>query len=118
MPRVKASITRRARHKKILTSTKGYRMTKRRLYKVAKEASLHAGEYAFAGRKDKKGQYRSLWIRRINAALKTVDGKLSYSKLIKALAEKKIEINRKMLALLAVQQPDAFKAVVKSATAK
>lgn len=116
MSRVKASITRRAHHKKVLRGTKGYRMTKSRLYKVAQEATLHAGEYQFAGRKKKKNQFRSLWIKRINGGLTTLGSSLSYSKLIKALSDKKIEVNRKMLALLAVEEPKAFKAVVDAAS--
>lgn len=116
MPRVKTGTTRRAHHKKVLRTTKGYRMTKRRLYKVAHEATLHAGEYAFAGRKKKKGDFRTLWIKRINAALAIAGSTLSYSKFIKALSDKKIELNRKMLAYLAVKEPAAFQQVVKSAT--
>lgn len=114
MPRVKASVTRRAHHKKVLVSTKGYRMTKSRLYKVAHEAALHAGEYAFDGRKKKKSDFRGLWIRRISAGLNLVNADLSYSKFIKAMSDKKIEINRKMLSLLAVKEPKAFETVVKS----
>ncbi len=116
MPRVKAGTTRLARHKKVLLSTKGYRMTKSRLYKVAKEASLHAGEYAFAGRKKRKGQFRSLWIQRINAGLKSVDSNLSYSKFVKLLSDKQIHLNRKMLAFLAAKEPQTFETVVKTAT--
>lgn len=89
-------------------------MTKSRLYKVAKEASLHAGNYAFAGRKDKKGDFRRLWIKRINAGLKVVESKLIYSRFIKALSDKKIEVNRKMLAFLAVKEPKVFADIVKS----
>lgn len=114
MTRVKASITRRAHHKKILKSTKGYRMTKSRLYKVAKEASLHAGNYAFAGRKDKKGDFRKLWIKRISAGLASLESKLKYSRFIKTLADKKIAINRKMLSFLAVKEPHVFESIVKS----
>ena len=115
MPRVKTGTTRRAHHKKILKTTKGYRMTKSRLYKVAREASLHAGAYAFAGRRKKKGQFRSLWIKRINAGLQTTGSALSYSKFIRALIDQKITLNRKMLAFLAVKQPNTFQTVVKAA---
>lgn len=116
MPRVKTGTTRLARHKKILKTTKGYRMTKSRLYKVAHEAYLHAGQYAFAGRKKKKGQFRTLWIKRINAGLKSIDSTLRYSKLVKSLSDKKIELNRKMLAYLASKEPKAFEEVVKTAS--
>ncbi|MBU1071257.1 50S ribosomal protein L20, partial [Patescibacteria group bacterium] len=70
MPRTKTGITRRRTHKKILKLAKGYRMTKSRLFKVANEAVLHAGQYSFQGRKKRKGQMRKLWIQRINAGLK------------------------------------------------
>jgi large subunit ribosomal protein L20 len=88
-------------------------MTKNRLYKVAKEAVLHAGQYAFAGRHLKRRDLRSVWIMRINAALKTLG--LSYSKFIDALKKNKIEVDRKILADLAVTQPKVFKEIVKKA---
>lgn len=108
--RVKTGITRRKRHKKILKLTKGYRMTRSKLYKVAHEASLHAGQYAFAGRRLRKRDLRKLWIQRINAGLK--QEKISYSEFINFLKKVKVEINRKMLAHLAVTDPSAFKAIV------
>ncbi|AKM79185.1 MAG: Ribosomal protein L20, bacterial-type [Candidatus Beckwithbacteria bacterium GW2011_GWB1_47_15] len=108
--RVKTGTVRRARHKKILKQTKGYRMTRSRLYKVAKEATLHAGQYAYHGRKLRKRDFRRLWIQRINAAL--TDSDLSYSRFISGLKKAKIDLNRKILAELAVSDPDTFKAVV------
>lgn len=108
MPRVKTGVVRRAAHKKILTANKGYRMSKRKLYKVAKEAYLHAGAYAYAGRRLKKRDFRSLWIVRINAALKSQDNPLSYSKFIKALSDKKIILNRQVLSKIAVEFPKSF----------
>jgi len=88
-------------------------MTYKRLYKRAHEAVLHAGEYAFAGRKHRKGQMRTLWIQRINGGLKNIEGAPSYSRFIKAMSEKKIEVNRKMMAYLASERPTAFENFVK-----
>jgi large subunit ribosomal protein L20 len=101
------------RHKKILKLASGYRMTKNRLYKVAREAVIHAGQYAFAGRHLKRRDFRSTWITRINAALKTLD--ISYSKFIDAAKKKNIQIDRKILAELAVNQPKVFNEIVKKA---
>jgi large subunit ribosomal protein L20 len=113
MTRVKTGPTRKRRHKKVLARTKGFRMTKGRLYKVSKEADLHAGEYAFAGRKLRKRDLRRLWITRINAALS--DSNLSYSKFIAGLKKTKIELDRKILADLALSDPKTFEAIVKKA---
>ena len=88
-------------------------MTKNRLYKVAKEAVLHAGQYAYAGRRIRRRDLRALWIVRINAALHAVGVK--YSRFISALKAKNITLDRKILADLAVRQPEVFNAVVKSA---
>ena len=108
--RVKTGYTRRQRHKKVLARTKGFRMTKGRLYKVSKEADLHAGQYAFVGRKLRKRDRRKLWITRINAALSQYS--LVYSKFINSLKKAKIELNRKILADLAVSHTKVFKAIV------
>src|SRR3990167_619064 len=109
--RVKTGFVRHRKHKKILQSTKGYRMTRSRLIKVAKQAALHAGQYAFHGRKRRKRDLRSLWITRINAAL---TGKtLSYSRFIKALKDKKVILDRKILADLAVNDPKTFEFIFK-----
>jgi len=112
--RVKTGYTRKRRHKKVLKRTKGFRMTKGRLYKVSKEADLHAGQYAYIGRKLKKRNMRRLWIQRVNAALKPFD--LKYSQFIKALKDKKIELDRKILSFLAREKPELFAEVVKKAT--
>lgn len=104
---------RRARHKKLLGQAKGYRMTKSRLYKVAHEAVMHAGQYAFAGRKLKKRDLRQTWIIRLNASLRDLG--TTYSKFISALKKSEIEVDRKILAELAVKQPKVFAQVVKSA---
>ena len=110
--RVKTGYTRRKRHKKVLTRTKGMRMSKNRLYKVAKEADLHAGQYAYIGRKNRKRDMRRLWIIRINAALSTYADGLKYSRFIAMLKKATIEIDRKILADLAIRNSNAFKAIV------
>lgn len=91
-------------------------MTKSRLIKVAKEAVLHAGEYAFAGRKDRKQDFRKLWILRISAGLGSIEGAPKYSRFIKALKDKNVTLNRKILSHLAAKQPDVFKNVVDQVT--
>ena len=108
--RVKRGVTSHAKHKKLFRATKGYRMTKRRLVSVAKEAYLHAGEYAFVGRKLKKRDFRRLWITRISEAVKLRG--LSYSSFIHKLKEANIELDRKVLADLVVEDPEAFEAVL------
>ena len=112
MPRTKTGTTRRKRHKKTLKLTKGFHGTNRRLYKRAKEASLHAGQYAFTGRKLRKRDLRKLWIMRINAALKQVESSLNYSRFINALKKADISLNRKMLSEIAIKDDKAFKAIV------
>ncbi len=104
---------RRQRHNKVLAAAKGYRMTKHRLYKVAREAVTHAGQYAFAGRRLKRRQLRQIWIVRMNAALRALG--VTYSTFIPALKKANITLDRKILAELAVKQPTTFAQVVKSA---
>lgn len=108
--RIKTGPYRRRRHKKVLARTKGFRMSKHRRIKVAKEADLHAGDYAFAGRKLRKRDFRRLWIQRINAALEPFD--LKYSRFINLLKKAKIELDRKILADLALNKSTIFKAIV------
>lgn len=108
--RIKRGTVSRRKHKKILKLTKGYRMTRRRLIKVAKEASLHAGQYAYAGRKKRKSDFRRLWITRISHMVKKAG--ISYSKFIAKLKEAKIELDRKILADLVINDPQAFKAIL------
>jgi large subunit ribosomal protein L20 len=112
MSRTKTSITRRRRHKKVLELTKGFRGTNNRLYKRAKEALLHAGQYAYIGRKLRKRDMRQLWIVRITAAIKQISETLNYSRFIKGLKTAKIELNRKMLSELAVKDLDTFKEIL------
>jgi large subunit ribosomal protein L20 len=112
MPRIKTGPTRRRSHKKVLKLAKGYRMTKNRLFKVAHEAVLHAGEYSFQGRKKRGGQMRKLWIQRINATLSQHPEAPSYSKFINLLNKNKIKLNRKSLSEISIHFPQAFKAVL------
>lgn len=112
MPRTKTGFTRRRRHKKVLKLTKGYRGTYNRLIKRATEAMLHADQYSFIGRKLRKRDFRKLWIMRINAGVRQIDPGFKYSRFIAALNKSQIKIDRKMLAELAVNHPEAFKAVV------
>lgn len=108
--RVKRGVTSHAKHKKVFRANKGYRMTKRRLIRVAKEAYLHAGEYAYAGRKNRKRDFRRLWITRIGEAVK-LRGK-SYSSFIHQLKQANITLDRKILANLLVENPDVFNHIV------
>lgn len=112
MSRVKAGTTRHARHKKVLGLTKGFRGANTRLYKRAKEALLHSGQYAFVGRKLRKRDFRKLWILRINAGLNQAKATLGYSKFIKALKDSQIQLNRKMLAELAVVDFSTFSKII------
>lgn len=108
--RIKRGVTSKAKHNKIFAANKGYRMTKRRLIKVATEAYLHAGEYAFAGRKNRKRDFRQLWITRISQASKLRN--LSYSSLIHKLKDSNILLDRKTLANLIVEDPLVFDAIL------
>lgn len=113
MPRVKRSTNRRDSRRKTLKLAKGYFLTKSKLYRAAQEAVEKALRYAYVGRRRKKRDFRSLWILRINAACRTHG--ISYSKFIGALKKSGIELNRKILADLAVNQPAAFAALVEKA---
>ncbi len=106
MPRVKRGTTRRAKRKKILDRASGYYLTKSKLYRSAKESVERALKFAYAGRRQKKRQYRSLWIVRIGAAAK-LNG-LSYSRFINGLKKAGVELDRKILADLAVNDPAGF----------
>lgn len=108
--RIKRGVTSHAKHKKLLAANSGYRMTKRRLVRVAKQAYLHAGEYAFAGRKNKKRDFRRLWITRIGEAVKLRG--MSYSSFIYQLKDAHIELDRKILGNLVVENPDVFNHIV------
>ena len=110
--RVKTGTVRRKKHKKVLKRTKGMRMSKGRLYKVSKEADLHAGQYAYVGRKKRKRDFRRLWIQRINAGLSQIQDAPKYSKFINLLKASKIQLNRKVLADMVVSDPETFKTLV------
>ena len=113
MARVKTAKITKARHKKILKNAKGYFGSKHRLYKTAKEQLMHSGVYAYRDRRQKKRDFRKLWIVRINAECR--NNEISYSKFISGLNKAGIAINRKMLAELAVSDTKAFAALVKEA---
>jgi len=106
MPRAKNAVARRRRHRRVLKAAQGYRGTRRRLYRAAKEAVKHAGQYAYMHRRTRKREFRRLWIARINAASR-LNG-LSYSRLIAGLKRHDVQLNRKMLAELAVHDAAAF----------
>lgn len=110
--RVKTGVVRRRKHKKVLNRTKGMRMTKGRLYKVSKEADMHAGRYAYVGRRLRKRDMRKLWIQRINAGLSNIESGPKYSRFIAMLKVKNVELDRKMLAEMVVSDPDTFRKVV------
>ncbi len=101
------------RHRKIIKRAKGYRQARSKRIQVAKEAVLHAGAYAYHGRKLKKRNLRSIWITRIGISVKNLG--ISYSKFIAGLKKEKIEIDRKILSEIAVKDPEAFKKIVKEA---
>lgn len=112
MPRSKNAVASRARRKKILKRAKGFFGRRKNVWTVAKNAVDKAGVYAYTGRKQKKRNYRALWIQRINAGAR-LHG-LSYSKFMGELVKKDIQLNRKVLADLAMNHPEAFKAVINS----
>lgn len=113
MPRVKRGVVARRRHKKILNQAKGYYGARSRVYRVAKQAVIKAGQYAYRDRRQRKRQFRSLWIARINAASRA--NGLSYSRLINGLKKANIELDRRVLADLAVHDKEAFSAIVEKA---
>jgi len=110
MARVKRGTVSRRKHNKLLSQTKGFRGTKSRLVKVAKEAALHAGQYAYAGRKIRKRDFRALWITRIAEAVKKED--MNYSTFIDKLKKSNIELDRKILSNLVTEDPETFKQIV------
>jgi large subunit ribosomal protein L20 len=110
MPRVKRGVTARARHKKILALAKGYRGRRKNVFRVAKEAVMKAGQYAYRDRRTRKRVFRSLWIARINAAARSHG--VTYSRFMAGLKKAAIEVDRKMLAELAVKDPAAFGSIV------
>jgi large subunit ribosomal protein L20 len=115
MPRVKRGVTAKARHKKIMKQAKGYYGARSRVYRVAKQAVIKAGQYAYRDRRQKKRQFRALWITRINAAARECG--LSYSRFIDGLKKAEIELDRKVLADMAVHDKQAFAAIAEQVKA-
>ena len=113
MARVKNGVVTKARHKKVLKEASGYFGSKHRLYKSAKEQLMHAGQYAYRDRRQKKRDFRKLWIVRINAECRVND--ISYSRFIEGLNKAGVEINRKMLSEIAINDKEAFKKLVEIA---
>lgn len=116
MPRVKGGTKARRRHKKVLKLTKGHRATKHKLYKRAHESMLKALSYAYRHRRERKREFRSLWITRINAAARMAG--ITYSQFIDGLKKAGVEINRKMLSETAVKDPQAFSQLIALAKGK
>jgi large subunit ribosomal protein L20 len=115
MARVKRGVTAKRRHKKVLDQAKGYYGNKSRSFRAANEQLMHSGQYAFRDRRAKKGEFRRLWIQRINAGCRLHD--LSYSRFIAGLNAAGVEVDRKILAELAVNDPAAFGTLVEAAKA-
>lgn len=110
MARTKTGTTRKAKHNKVLKAAKGFKQSRSSRYKVAKEAVLHAGQYAYVGRKLRKRDLRALWITRLNAAVR--EHGLTYSKFIKALKDKSVLLDRKILSDIAATDPKTFGEIV------
>ena len=115
MPRVKRGVTAKARHKKVLAKAKGYRGRRGNVYRIAKEAVMKAGQYAYRDRRNKKRDFRVLWIARINAAVR--EAGMTYSRFMAGLKKGAIDIDRKVLADLAVSDKPAFGRIVEQAKA-
>ena len=115
MPRVKRGVTAHARHKKVIKQAKGYRGRRKNVYRVAKQAVMRAGQYAYRDRRQRKRQFRALWIVRINAAARECG--LSYSRFMDGLKKASIELDRKVLADIAVHDQDAFSVLADKAKA-
>ena len=113
MPRVRKSLTAKARHKKILNATKGHYGARSRLFKTAKQSNIKSLQYAFRDRKNRKRSFRSLWISRINSGARELG--VSYSKLINGLTKKDIIIDRKILSDLAINDSSTFEKIVQTA---
>ena len=116
MPRVKRGVTARARHKKVFKLAKGYRGRRKNVYRIAKQAVMKAGQYAYRDRRQRKRQFRALWIARINAAAREVG--MKYSTFMNGLKKAQIEVDRKVLADLAVFDKPAFAALAAQAKAQ
>jgi len=115
MARVKRGVTARARHKRVLEQAKGYYGRRKNTIRIARQAVEKAGQYAYRDRKVKKRNFRALWIQRINAAVREVD--MTYGKFMHGLKLAGVELDRKVLADMAVHEPEAFKAIAQQAEA-
>ncbi len=115
MPRVKRGVVARAKHKKILDKAKGYYGARSRVFRVAKQAVIKAGQYAYRDRRQRKRVFRNLWVMRINAAARELG--MSYSRFIEGLKAASIDVNRKILSDIAINDKDAFKAIAEKAQA-
>jgi large subunit ribosomal protein L20 len=113
MARVTKSVTAKARHKKVLSKTKGHYGARSRLYKTAKQSNIKSMQYAFRDRKNRKRAFRSLWVARINAGSRELG--VSYSKLISSMTQKNIKLDRKIMSDLAISDNPTFKKVVETA---
>ena len=115
MPRSRAKVPAHARHKKILKQAKGFRNRRKNTFRIAHQSVWEAGQYAYVGRKVKKRKFRSLWIQRINAAVRLHDENMNYSQFINGLTKAGIEVDRKVMSDIAIKDPDAFGALVAQA---
>ena len=113
MPRVTKSLTAKAKHKNVLSATKGHYGARSRLYKTAKQSNIKSLQYAFRDRKNRKRAFRSLWISRINAASRAIG--VSYSKLVNGMTKNNIMLDRKILSEIAINDPLTFEKIVRSA---
>ena len=116
MPRVKRGVTARARHKKVLEQAKGFRGRRKNVFRIAKQAVMRAGQYAYRDRRTKKRVFRQLWIARINAATRSHG--LTYSKFVAGLKKAKIDLDRKVLSDMAIHDPAAFGSIVEQVKAQ
>ena len=116
MPRVKRGVTARARHKKVLALAKGFRGRRGNVYRIAKEAVMKAGQYAYRDRRNKKREFRALWITRINAGAR--EAGVTYSQFMAGLKKASIDIDRKVLADMAVHDPAGFSGIVEKVKAQ
>jgi large subunit ribosomal protein L20 len=116
MPRVKRGVTARARHKKVLELAKGFRGRRKNVYRIAKQAVMKAGQYAYRDRRNRKRVFRRLWIARINAASRSHG--ITYSRFMAGIRKAAIEIDRKMLADMAVNDPAAFGSIIEKVKAQ
>ncbi len=117
MPRARNTVPAHARHKKIVKAAKGFRGRRKNTFRTAHSAVWKAGQYAYVGRKVKKRSFRSLWIQRINAAVREVDDTLTYSRFIDGLNKAGIELDRKVISDIAIREPEAFRTLVEKAKA-